>query len=211
VSIVLVGLVVGVLVSAPATGPVDLLVVRHLLAGEAGRGLRIALGSALADLPYVALGALGYGWAVARSAWAAGGLDLVAAALLVGVAVHALRAPAEPSPAADDDHLGEVATGLVLGLLNGTRLVTWTMVASVVAGALPPLDLAELGLYALAVAAGELLWFGALAVAVGRLAPVSSRGFRWWTARATAALAFALAAGLVWRTVRALGPALLAG
>jgi hypothetical protein len=45
---------------------------------------------------------------------------------------------------------------------------------------------------------------------VGRLAPVSSRRFRRWSARATAALGFALAAGLVWRTFRALGPALLA-
>jgi threonine/homoserine/homoserine lactone efflux protein len=219
----LVGFAVGFGVSAPPTGPVALLALRYTLVGQPRRAVLFGFGAALADVPYALLGALGYGWLIADHPAVGAAFDAFAAVLLVAVGVRLLQALSDEPQSGGGDvdagtgmrAVGAVLHGLGLGLANATRLVTWTVAASILGPTLPGgLGAGALGAtvaYAVAVGAGELGWI------VAQVA-----GWRWCAARApaglhrllllaSAALAFALSGGVAVRAARVAADTLSCG
>src|SRR5262249_28449765 len=94
----LVGLVLGYLVSIPPTGAVALLVVRRALQRENKRAFLLAIGTAFADVPYVWLGATGYGYLLARHPVASSSFDFLAATVLGYLGGQILASPVEELP-----------------------------------------------------------------------------------------------------------------
>jgi threonine/homoserine/homoserine lactone efflux protein len=173
------GLLYGFLVSVPPTGPVALLVLE------------------------CALGALGYGQLMERSPRLAAGFDLVSALLLAVIAARLVwGAQQESGPARASSGRGAVLTGLLLGLANPTRLVTWALVASLAGGQLQDLGAGPLAAYTVAVALGQLLWWATLVGLLRRAGGGISARARARLMNGTALAAMGLAA---WLTVRAVG------
>jgi threonine/homoserine/homoserine lactone efflux protein len=199
-----VGFGVGLVVSIPPTGPVALLVLRGALLGRARATVLLGLGSAVADIPYLLLGTLGYSSVIGQHPAVAAAFDAVAAGILLLVGARLLRdvaaggRPSDPDTAAS---AGPLLRGAGLGLLNPSRILTWAVVASVVSPALPAPTLGGWAVYVAAVAAGEVAWTVALVWGWRRLSDRVPGGLDRWLLRAGAGAAFACAGAVVVRLV----------
>ena len=126
------GLALGFLVSVPPTGPVALLIVRRALQGLYRPGFWLGVGTSVADLPYIALGALGYGAILEADRGTRGGAQRRRDRGPGGRRDQLVRTPIAEAGPAETRRWGELVTGFVLGIANPTRLLTWTLVASLV-------------------------------------------------------------------------------
>jgi threonine/homoserine/homoserine lactone efflux protein len=155
----LLGLAFGYIVSIPPTGAVALLIVRRALQGAYGRGLQLAIGTVLADVPYVWLGTLGYGWVLDEHPAFAAVFDFAAAAVLIALAIKMFGWQVDDMPEPKGSARIDFLTGLFIGLANPTRLLTWSIVASIAFAIVGRIRGVAIGAYAVAVSGGALLWY----------------------------------------------------
>lgn len=198
------GALLGFLISVPPTGPAVLLVLHRALQGESRRGFLLGLGTTAANLPYIALGALGYGALLERFPRLAAGFDVLGAVVLVLIAVQGLRTPVGSAPPARSGARSDLVTGFVLGISNPTRLFTWAMVASIVHASEVALAPATLLAWTAAVAAGQISWWATLLAGWRRWGDQVSVEARSQGMKGVTAGALLLAAGLVLRAIRTL-------
>jgi threonine/homoserine/homoserine lactone efflux protein len=196
------GALLGFLVSVPPAGPAVLMVLHRALQGESWRGFLLGLGTTAANLPYIALGALGYGAVLERFPRLSAGFDLLGALVLVLIAVHQLRSPVEIGAPTGSGARNDIVTGFVLGITNPTRLFTWAMVAAIVSEPEVALDGSRLAAWTLAVAVGQVAWWATLLTAWRQWGHRVSAGVRSRVMQGIAAGALLLAAGLVLRAIR---------
>lgn len=203
---ILLGFILGFVVSVPPTGPVALLVLRRALQGAYRHAFLIGLGTTVADLPYIALGALGYGVVLERYPDVASGFDLVGAMVLAVIAVQLWRTPVHAEPVGVERRWGDLATGFVLGIANPTRLFTWTLVAAIAVDRVIDLRATTLVTYTLAVGVGQVAWWAVLALGWQRFGDRVSLRVRSGALRVIAVVAFVLAIVLAVRVIHAVSP-----
>lgn len=205
IAALLVGLLLGFLVAIPPTGATPLLVIRRAFQGEPRRGAAIALGAALGNQPYVWLGVLGYGWMLQAYPTAAALLDLFAGALLGALGVWVLRTPVtDVPPPRERKRVGDFGKGLLIGILNPTRLLTWAVAASFAWSMLGEVRGPARFVLPPAMGAGELVWYFGLLAGWQRWGGETSVTLRQRAMRVMAVLAFAVSAWLLWRGISAL-------
>lgn len=198
------GALLGFLVSVPPTGPAVLLVLHRALQGEYWRGFLLGLGTTAANLPYIALGALGYGALLERFPRLGAGFDVFGAVVLVGIAVQGVRTPVGAPAPAGSGARSDLVTGFVLGITNPTRLLTWAVVASIVHEPDVALVPSTWVAWTVAVAAGQVSWWVTLLAGWQRWGHHVSVGVRARVMQGIGAGALVLAAGLVLRAIRTL-------
>jgi threonine/homoserine/homoserine lactone efflux protein len=199
-----VGLVLGFVVSVPPTGAVPMLVLRRAIQGAGGRGLLVALGAVLANAPYVWLGTLGYGWVLDRHPGVGAGLDLLGAAVLAGLGAWLLRSPVDELPPARGVRGTDFLTGLAIGALNASRVLIWTVVASIASAVVGRMHGAAVGWYSAAVTVGAFGWYTLLVGLWRWFGGGASARFRRRLLVGSGVLALAVAGVLLARGVGAL-------
>ncbi|HEY5944578.1 MAG TPA: LysE family transporter [Kofleriaceae bacterium] len=165
------GVVLGVVTGMPI-GVVNVAIVEAATRGERRYASHIGIGGALADTVHASIAFVGVGRVVTDYPQYTRAMAIVAAALVVGYALLALRRHRIVAPR---HRRYGVVTGLVLTLPNPAALAAWIAVAAVV---WPTIDLVAALAVGIGVGVGSALWFVLLARFAAALPP-EHRIVRW--------------------------------
>lgn len=183
-------LVVGILISMPV-GPVATLCIRQTLAHGVPAGFVAAMGAAIPDALYGAVGVIGSRVPVEMFAAHRAAVHVTAGVVLLAYGVYVLRAPLRTLAASDDSASAGTMTllsgfmaSLVLSLPNPGSAVVAAAVFSAVGIAAPTAAAypAVLG----AVFAGTLVWWAIVITVIGRLRRSAAAGALQWIDRVCA-------------------------
>lgn len=131
--VTLVALVLGFVGSMPLAGPISVMVVSRGAEARFNEGLRLAMGSALAEGIYAAVAFAGFATLLVGHPSAVLGAKAITAVVLLVVGVQFARWKLkEPSGVVDKPARGAFRLGLTTSLLNPTLLVTWSAVTTAI-------------------------------------------------------------------------------
>lgn len=183
-------LVVGILISMPV-GPVATLCIRQTLAHGMSAGFAAAMGAAIPDALYGALGVVGSRVPVEMFAAHRTAVHVAAGFVLLSYGVYVFRAPLRARAGADDSApagtmtlLGGCIASLVLSLPNPGSAVVAAAVFSAAQIAAPTAAAYPAALAA--VFAGTLIWWVIVVSVVGRLRRNAAASALLWIDRACA-------------------------
>jgi threonine/homoserine/homoserine lactone efflux protein len=131
----LTGCVLGFVGSIPAAGPLALLIVTSGLQRDPRRGVRLAIGGALAESIYALLAFLGLGAILTRSPSVMPIARACAAVVIIAIGIAVVRRrPPPPDAAPPASGASSYLVGFSLVALNPAFLVTWVGFAAAIAG-----------------------------------------------------------------------------
>jgi threonine/homoserine/homoserine lactone efflux protein len=172
ISAFLSGLLMSCIGSMPPTGPIAIIVLKHGFRGEKLSAMAIASGAALAEAGYALLAYIGINYTLSRYPVQASIMQLLAATLLVGFAIHSLAARSHPKPQKTFiQHTGgKFLLGLGIAGLNPTFLATWAGAVTTARGLGLTSEVEAAPAFAVGVILGPIIWFWILLRIVSRKA-----------------------------------------
>ena len=190
-TVLLRGLVIGFTV-AMGVGPMSLLTIRRTIAHGRGYGLVSGLGIATADASYAAVAAFGVTAVTAFLVGARRGLGVLGGAVLILLAIRALRARPPSAATTPAERPGLSSAYLSIYGLTMTNPMTILSFAVIFAGfGLTGGSALDAGLLTLGVFLGSSIWWVALTAGVGRLRDRVTPGVLLWVNRVSGALLLA--------------------
>lgn len=172
-----IGFIIGFLLAIPAIGPISATVIERSLAGDYFHGFAIGAGSSLAEALYCFAALVGVGFLFARAPWLRPFLQWGGVVILLGVGLYFIVGPT-PKGASDHEKKSiSVASagvaallGFLVTLFNPSMIATWaTAVSTMVSVGGLEFHAWHRWAFPLAVALGELTWFGVFIYLIDRL------------------------------------------
>jgi threonine/homoserine/homoserine lactone efflux protein len=138
-TIVLLGLGIGILSAILPLGPVTVLVLRRAMAGDSSGALRLGLGRVPAEAFYCALATFGIVALLDRFPAARASIEVFGTLVFLAVGLWLLVQRAGPSPASSDEPTAaEIrarrwgdASGFIISMLNPTLLFSWSAIVAI--------------------------------------------------------------------------------
>ena len=166
----LVGFLFGFIGSMPVAGPIAVLVFTRGVEGRYRSGLFIAIGAALSEQIYAFLAFWGFSTFLADYPWIVPVSRALAALVLLSLGIVLARhRAAEPDASPKERVGGSFLVGFTISALNPTFLATWTAAtATLFSTGLVTFSPWLAAPFALAGAAGIILWFALLVALLRR-------------------------------------------